>query len=525
MNIITQLDQIVTPAVLGVSGNVAQISLLEHFYALMVSRLAVPEVYQQLQYNEQRYNEESLLKPSSMRSTLFEQLWQQDSQRHLLIQELATTHHIPQITVEALLINAAQLAYQELKLVANGYFLPEFLQLQQPTVRQYLPAWAAAVIAPVVAVVNEETALAPDALIYNNSPLPKAAAHTDHLLVADSVPVIVETNTGETATAHLIDGMDAIHANPAAYRDPDSHSNASRAEIRARNQRNDLMTRLLLLAAAISAILLLWLFVFKSDKKEVPVETVVSAPVNDATPEIAPPAQPLAPAQLLVSVDSGGNLYSCSATVGDIGLETVLKKALNTSFGEQAAICQVSVQPGIATSLTNINIETLPDVLTLMRTTPFARLQLQNDSMNLESPDSGQLQQLLVGVRTLLPTLNITSTAPTIVSTNANAQPPANTYDETYNNSAYNNGVSNNGNNGINGAMPNNGSAPITTTNNMISNQQSQPPVYNNTDSVAPPPPPQNNPAPQSSSPMTPDTLDLEKPIFVDRATIGKPGN
>ena len=172
-----------------------------------------------------------------------------------------------------------------------------------------------------------------------------------------------------------------------------------------------------------------------------------------------------------------------------------------------------------------MNIDTLPNVLTLMRTTPFARLQLQNDSMNLESPDSGQLQQLLVGVRTLLPTLNITSTAPTIVSTNANAQPPANTYDETYNNSAYNNGVSNNGNNGINGAMPNNGSAPITTTNNMISNQQSQPPVYNNTDSVAPPPPPQNNPAPQSSSPMTPDTLDLEKPIFVDRATIGKPGN
>ena len=527
MNIMTHLDQTVTPAVLGVSGNVAQISLLEHFYALMVSRLAVPEVYQQLQFNEQKNSQQSLLEPSTIRSTLFEQLWQQDSQRHLLIQELAATHHIPQITVEALVINAAQLAYQELKLVANGQFLPDFLQLHQLSVRPYLPVWAAAVIAPVVTVVSEASALAPDALIYNNSQVPKAAAHTDQLLAADTVPIIVESTTSETATAHqigMIDSMDAIHANPAAYRAPDNHSNTHRAEIRARNQRNDLITRLALLAAALSALLLLWLFVFKNDKDDVPVETVVSAPVNQATPEAVPPAQPLTSAQLVVSVDDSGNLYACSATVGDIGLETVLKKALHTSFGEQVAICEISVQPGVATSLTNINIDTLPNVLMLMRTTPFARLQLQNDSMNLEAPDNGQLQRLVVGVRTLLPTLNIISTAPPVAPANGNAQPPANTYDETYNNSAYNNGTYANG---ANPAVQDNPSAPITTTDNMISNQ-SPPPAYNNTtNSVAPPPQPsQSNQMQQSSAQMPADVENLANTTFVaEPAIIRQPAN
>ncbi|WP_352336622.1 hypothetical protein [Psychrobacter sp. 16-MNA-CIBAN-0192] len=535
MNILTHLDQTVTPAVLGVSGNVAQISLLEHFYALMVSRLAVLEVYQQLQFNEQKYIEQNLVDSSNVRITLFEQLWQQDSQRHLLIQELAATHHIPEITTEALVVNTAQLAYQELKVVANGHFLPEFLQLHQSAIRPYLPVWAAAVIAPVVAVVNEASALAPDALIYNNSQVPKAAAHTDQLLAADSVPVIVESTTGETATAHLIggmiDSMDAIHANPAAYRAPDNDANVSRAEIRARNQRNDLIVRLALLAAALSAILLLWLFVFKKDKEDVPVETAVSTPVSEPTPEIAPPVQPLTPAQLLVSVDNSGNLYACSATVGDIGLQTVLKQALQTSFSEQASICEISVQSGVATSLTNVNIDTLPNVLMLMRATPFARLQLQNDSMSLDAPDNGQLQQLVGGVRNLLPTLNIISTAPasTVAPVTGIVQPPANTYDETYNNSAYNNGGSSNGmsNNGVNGTMQYNGSAPITNANNVISNQQSPPPAYNNnTDSVAPPPQPsQNNPLPQSSMPMNTDTADLEKPVFIDQATIKNAAN
>lgn len=499
MNIINQLEQSITPAVLGAHGNVAQIGLLEQFYALLITRLAMPDVYQQLESDELRP-----LDIDSIHTTLFDQLWQQPSQRHLLIKELAATHHIPEITAEPLLINAAHLAYRELNMLANGQFLPTFLQSHQATVRSYLPVWAETVVAPLVAVVTENVGRNDDALIYDNSAIPKVAADTERVLQADAVPVIVETPVNPAPAAYVIEGADALHATPLDYRAPDVDMTAKRAEIRERNRRNDLLIRLLIGAAALLAMLLLWLFVFKN-KAEVPVETVVAAPVEEVVVIDETPAQILSPAQLMVSVDYDGNLYSCSAVVGDIGLETVLKSALNSSFGPQSSICQIRVKEGVATSLSNINIETLPNVLTLMRTTPFSRLQLQNDTMNLEGPDQPQLQRLLVDVRTLLPGVNITSAVPVM-----NTQPPANTYDESYNNNPnYNNGtMPNNGmpnaniqNGGMqngamqNGTMPNTGSVPITTNNNVISNQPTSPTGMNNppTDSVPPPPPPQSS--------------------------------
>lgn len=497
MNIIEQLEQIVTPAVLGASSSVAHFSLLEQFYAVLVMRLALPEVYTQLQRNDQSHLQ-SREEPSVVSSPLFEQIWQQPSQRHLLIQELAMTHHIDETATGQLLLNATPLAYQELKNLANGQFLPAFLQGQQSAVRQYLPVWAADVVAPVIAVVAEETTLAADALIYDNSQLPNAVVAAEQVLAADSVPVIVEANEmseGQAATANGMDTTDAIHANPSDYRSPDSYATDNREEVRRRNQRNDLLIRLLLLALALGAIILLWAFVIKPNEVA-PVEPVVIAPVL-TTPEVEPPAptQLLTPALLDVVVDNDGNLYTCSATVGDANLETALRQALNSSFGEQANICELDIQQGVATTLANINIETLPNVLTLMRTAPFSRLHLQNDSMSLEGPDEMLLQNLLIEMRTLMPALTITTAAPI-----ANAQPPANTYDETYNNGNYsndaynNNGNYNNENYNNNGAMANNSSAPITTNNNMMTNQPNPPSAPNNNNIETPPPPP-----PQSS--------------------------
>ncbi|TXD97056.1 hypothetical protein ES754_08580 [Psychrobacter frigidicola] len=514
MNIIDQLEQTVTPAVLGLSSNVAQVSLLEQFYAILVTRLALPEVYTQLQRNEP-----NPLEPSVISSTLFESLWQQPSQRHLLIQELAATHHIDGGATEQLLINATHLAYQELKNLANGQFLPAFLQLQQATVRQYLPVWATAVVSPIVAVVAEKVPLVADALIYDNSQVPHAAVTAQQALAADGMPVIVEPTDAIA--------IDAIHANPSEHYTPEG-----RGEVRRRNQRNDLLIRLLLLAAALGAIILLWAFVIKPDEVEPVVEPAVIAPA-DPTPEVEPPTQILAPAQLVVGVDYSGNLYSCSATVGDIGLQAALRQALNSSFGEQANICVLTVQEGVATTLSNMNIDTLPNVLTLMRAAPFSRLQLQNDSMSLEAPDEMLLQRLVVDVRTLLPTMTISSTIPMV-----NTQPPANTYDDTYNNGNYNNGINNAGNYN-NGATPNNGRMPITTNNNMMTNQPNAPSatINNNTDSVpAPPPPqsslnnsnniPQNNQPAQSLGRMPSDVEDLANTtIMSEPAQGGSPLN
>ena len=51
MGIIDQLEQTVTPAVLegqALDDNVAYISLLEQFYAILSARLAMPQIYSQL---------------------------------------------------------------------------------------------------------------------------------------------------------------------------------------------------------------------------------------------------------------------------------------------------------------------------------------------------------------------------------------------------------------------------------------------------------------------------------------------
>lgn len=555
MSIIDQLEQSVTSAVLGADGSVAQISLLEQFYAVLITRLALPEVYTQLQRSDSSQMEGSIVS-----SPLFEQLWQQSSQRHLLIQELATTHHIDELTTEQLLVNATPLAYQELKILANGQFLPAFLQAQQPSVRQFLPVWAAAVVAPVVAVVAEETALAADALIYNNSQLPNAVIAAEQVLVTDDVPVIVEGSDGQVMTDDVVGAINttgAIHANPSDYRTPDSYAVDNRGEVRRRNQRNDLLIRLLLLAAALGAIMLIWAFVIKPNEVE-PVEPVVIAPVLTTSDAAEPaPEQLLIPAQLMVVVDNGGNLYTCSGTVGDASLQATLRQALNSSFGEQANICDLTVQQGVATTLANINIETLPNVLTLMRAAPFSRLQLQNDSMSLEAPDEILLQRLLVDMRTLVPAMTITTAIPI-----ANTQPPANTYDETYNNNAYNNtGNYNNGNdsnanynNGSNvnsampnNAMPNSGNAPITSNNNMMTNQTTPPAASSNNRETPPPPPPQsslnngnysnnnslNNNQPQNNQPVqnsgTISLADADRmannPIISEPAQGGRPIN
>ena len=89
MSIIEQLEQSVTPAVLGNNSSVAHVSLLEQFYAILAARLALPEVYSQL------LRSDSLMVTGSVtESPLFEQLWQAPSMRQTIIQELAATHHI-----------------------------------------------------------------------------------------------------------------------------------------------------------------------------------------------------------------------------------------------------------------------------------------------------------------------------------------------------------------------------------------------------------------------------------------------
>jgi len=435
MNIIDQLEKTVTPAVMGNddSNNVAYVSLLEQFYAVLAARLAVPQVYSQLLRTDQ------VITSTNNESPLFEQIWQDKSLQETIVQELSATHHIDEQTTEHLLISAAPLAYRELKVLANGQFLPAFLQEKQAALRPYLPIWAAAVITATQGVsqqiqtsfnsdddyvsvhvpVNDDISNRQD-----DSTLDTGIAGIVTPITNTDAESIEQISTAERASTEALDNdtianSDAIHANPAAYHLAEN-SNLKHAQVRTRNQRNDLLIRVFLLIVALAALALAaWALLVKPNN-EIPVEPVATAPAVEPPPAPVPPVPTTTPVELIVGVDNSGNLYTCSATVGDAALQSTLQQALNTSFGEQASICELNIQDGVATTIANMPAETLPNVLTMLRSTPFARLHVQNDRLTLESPDNILLQKLVTEIRSLVPAMVVESTAPLPLPNNSN---------------------------------------------------------------------------------------------------------
>lgn len=451
MSIIDQLEKTVTPAVLGdndSNGGVAYISLLEQFYALLSARLALPQVYSHLIRNDQ-----IITADRTAEIPLFEQLWQDPNIQRIIIQELSTTHHIDEVMTSQLLINAAPLAYRELKILANGQFLPAFLQAEQTALRQYLPIWSASVIAAPQNPSNELDLNTNSKIAANAVSVGDASLATSHESVIDKntdpntiIPTSVSyvenadylKNADERTASDFTENTDAIHANPSAHHWSDNGS-MKREKVRTRNQRNDLLVRVFLLILALAAIgLAAWALLIRPNNTP-PVVPVVAEPIV-APPSIEPPAQVMRPVELIVGVDNSGSLYTCSATVGDEALQSILQQALDTSFGEQASICQLTIQAGVATDIATMPAQVLPNIFTMLRSVPFARLHLQNDRLTLEAPDSMLLQRLVTDIRTLAPTINVDSTAPLSL--------PDNSSSDAMNNMAGMNGTNNQFENG-----------------------------------------------------------------------------
>ena len=515
MNIIDQLEQTVTSAVLGGysndgnissvyvnddntgqvdNGSVSHVSLLEQFYAMLAARLALPKIYSQLLRDD-----EPIANDNMVETPLFEQLWQAPNSRKTIIQELAATHHVDEVTTTKLIMNAAPLAYRELKVMANGQFLPAFLQSQQPSFRHYLPIWSAPLIT--AAQHDEDELFNAQSAVADIAAAPVSLNKYDASVVIPSEKFITQPNVAAELVNESFDNSldtSAIHANPAEHHLAENGS-LKREKVRTRNQRNDLLIRVFLLLAAITAIGLVWALLIKPNNVT-PVEPVVTAPAV-ISPIAEPPAQTLTPVELIIGVDNSGSLYTCTASVGAAALQDTLQQALNSSFGEQAGMCQFTVQEGIANNIANMPIEVLPNIFTLLRATPFARLQLQNDRMILEAPDSMQLQQLATDIRALVPTMMVDSTAPLPLPNNdgmgaADMNGANNQYD--VNNDNANNNV--NGNNDYQATDDDTGDSvmPAPARNNDFNN----PPMYDQ---------PSNNAA-MNNVPMNNAPVNNERP-------------
>ncbi|WP_435979848.1 hypothetical protein [Psychrobacter sp. DM4] len=426
MNIIEHLEQTVSTVVLGNSMDAAQLSLLEQFYAILATRLSMPKVYSMLLRSDQI----NVPVHEAIHDSLFEQVWQDPHARQIIIKELSAAHHINEIVTTQLLINAAPIAYQALNDHASGQFLPAYLQTQQPVLRQYLPVWSAPVIADHLIGATPEIIVLPSSSEVLN---PDTSSVVGQSTVADQSDFdntkkdksVLPLATGVEQEAFV--DTDAIHANPSKHHYSeycDSEQNKSDSvriannpellttrpfrKVRAHNISVRKISWLIFALAVLAGIGLTWALVIKP--KQVVVDT--PAPPTMVTPTEEPAAIPLTPISMIVGVDDSGQLYTCNATVGNITMQNALIQAFNVSFGEQASTCEVTIAEGVATGLSNMTVQRLPDMLTLLRAVPFARLQLQDERIILEAPDDMLLQQLLGDMRIIVPTMQINSAVP-----------------------------------------------------------------------------------------------------------------
>ena len=134
--------------------------------------------------------------------------------------------------------------------------------------------------------------------------------------------------------------------------------------------------------------------------------------------------------------------------------------------------------------MTKLDIGLLPSFFTLLRSVPFARLQLQNNVITIESPNDEFSQRLLTDMRALAPTAIITTTTPLSAAENNTViaeqqiSVPNNSFDEQNseglnNDSNYrptNNGSLNNNTNGYNGDNVNNNNNANNNNNGTNSN-------------------------------------------------------
>ena len=136
MDIIGHLARTVTPAVLGDNRNPQNEGLLKQFYALFAAKLADNDTYTRL--GTQEVNRDDL--------GLFDRLWSDEAQKSNIAQQLATHNNVDVSSVKGLLASAAPLAFNEIKSLAGGTPVPQFLRDNLSSFRDHIPSWATALL-------------------------------------------------------------------------------------------------------------------------------------------------------------------------------------------------------------------------------------------------------------------------------------------------------------------------------------------------------------------------------------------
>lgn len=366
MNIIDTLKTRVATSLWGANASTSQLSMLEQFLGLFVTRLASKD----LNLSDITANGQNILN----------RVFPEANHRDQMIDKLAELNRVNRQDAQTVVESAAPVAYHELTTMAAGQSLPQYLSSHVADIAGRLPSWA--------------TALLPAGLL--------TGLGVAHHATTDATYKV--TDHGQTT--HTTTPVQPVVTDKVVTRDTVKPT----PMVEVREEKTGLAKWLLPLIALLILIpLLLWLLRSCSEK---PVaEPVQSQQTTQAAPVAA--AAALVPAMLSIETNDAGTATKCTAMVANDSIKNAIIDAVKAKFGD-ATNCDVTVD---AKYDTNMPItERLNDALALVQATPNSRLDVNGNNITVLANDQATADKLVGDLKALLPAYMITgSTIPTAV--------------------------------------------------------------------------------------------------------------
>lgn len=247
----------------------------------------------------------------------------------------------------------------------QGQSIQEFAKNELTNSLKSLPSWAEQVMDETVLAELSIERLMLDAL--TNKPTPTAIS--DQETSSQEMPSQVYLNKQDTPTAAQSD-----------EEDDDDEEEETRS--------NTLPIALGVLLAVVLAGAGVWFL--KQDKTE-----QVATPTPQATTLVA---QNRPPPTLSVSVGLQGELYACHARLGNREQYDELLKVLGANFGSTTCVMDISEQ----VSQTMTGLDKLTNALAILKTAPYATLELVGNEVLINAPDPNTLNRLIDGIGALM---------------------------------------------------------------------------------------------------------------------------
>ncbi len=126
-----------------------------------------------------------------------------------------------------------------------------------------------------------------------------------------------------------------------------------------------------------------------------------AAATTPATPSLVVEALP--PSTLSITVGQAGEMYACHAELGSNDLSNQFYQILQNNFTN--TLCVIDIHDSLSKSM--VGLDKLTSMIGLLKTAPYATLQLKGDTAYINAPNPSDIQRLIADIGALVPQLNI----------------------------------------------------------------------------------------------------------------------